>query len=231
MSRFEERNPRLWAALERLSALVLGSLLFLLLSAPLMALGMLLGVENPVVLLVLGAITLPAALVGLFSAIAPLVRPAVGEPFTRFWQGYRQTFRRALIVGLIDLVLGIVLWVDIRFFLTLGTTVGQVAAYVFGSLAILAVMINAYVWPLLAWYPQPLKSLLKRAFLLTAAHPFWALSGLAGFLGVPAALMLLPPFLGGLLLAVGPGAGAAALGWAAWQGMKRYTDPDDDLSE
>jgi hypothetical protein len=63
---WEERFPRLWAVGERVSVLVIGGLLFYLFSAL--------------------VITLPAALVGLFAAVALLVRPGVpGDTIIRFW--------------------------------------------------------------------------------------------------------------------------------------------------
>lgn len=207
MGRFAERNPQLWAFLEQVSALVLGSLAFWLFLLP--------------------VVTAPAALTGLFAVVSPLVRGGDDDIFRRFWGAFRLTFGRALLVGALDLILALVIWVDIRFFWALGHPAAKVAAFFLGSIAILALLINLYVWPLLAWYPQPLGALLKRAFFLAAAHPFaavggWLGAGLAIFL-----LTLLPGQLLALLPLLGPGLAVAILALAAWRSMRRYARAED----
>lgn len=207
MNRFAERNPKLWAALERLSALVLGSLVFWLFLIP--------------------VVTAPAALAGLFGATRPLVRGKEDDGFQLFWTTFRRSFGRALLVGLLDLVVGVILWVDIRFFWALGHPAAKAAAFLMGSVAIFALLVNLYLWPLLAWYPQPIGALLKRAGLLAAAHPFTALAGWLVAAVAVFLLILLPGQLLALMPLLAPGLTVAIMAYAAWRTMARYAGDDE----
>lgn len=205
MYRFAERNPELWALLEKISLIVLGSLLFWLLSLP--------------------VLTSPAALVALFAAASTLVRKEGGDWSLLFWRSFRANLGRALLLGFLNLLLAAIIYVDIRFFWLWGHPLGKAVAFLFGALGMLLALVNAYAWPLLAWYPQPLKPLLKRAFLLAGAHPFPILGGLVLVAVAWFLLLLLPGRLLFLLPLVGPGVGVAILSFAAWRAMRRY-DPE-----
>jgi uncharacterized membrane protein YesL len=209
MSRFAERNPKLWSFLEKVSALVLGSLAFWLFLAPI--------------------VTWPAAVAGLFAAVSPLVRGGHDDWFVLFWKTFKQVFGRALTLGLLSLLLLALLYVDIRFFWALGHPLANVAAFFMGSLLALLLMISLYAWPLLAWYPQPLPALLRRAFLLAAAHPLPAVGGWLVSGGVVLVLSLLPGRLLFLLPLFGPGLVVAILGAFAWIAMRRYVGEDESL--
>jgi uncharacterized membrane protein YesL len=209
---WEERFPRLWAFGERVSVLVIGGLMFFLFSAAI--------------------ITIPAAMTGVFATAGALVRPpGQGETIGRFWRGFRRSFGRSLLLGLIDLAVGAILWVDIRFFWQMGSLAGKVAACLFLSLGMVAALANVYAWPLLAWFPQPLKGVLKRSLLLAAGHPFHALGGWLGAVLVAAALVLLPGPLKSLPVLLGPGLIAYAFGFAAWSAMRRYAGAEDEFAE
>jgi uncharacterized membrane protein YesL len=210
LSTWEERFPKLWAFGERVSVLVISGLLFYLFSAL--------------------VVTIPAALVGVFAAVASFVQPVEGDTIPRFWNGFRRTFGRALALGLLDLVLGVILWADFRFFWSMPSTVGKVFAFVFASLGMVLALANVYAWPLLAWYPQPLGKLLKRSLLLAAAHPFSALAAVAGWIVLVVAVVLVPGALKGLLVLIAPGAFAVVTGVCAWLGMRRYAGEDDEFA-
>ncbi|HYF80815.1 MAG TPA: DUF624 domain-containing protein [Symbiobacteriaceae bacterium] len=210
MNPWEERFPRLWAFGERVSVLVVGSLFFFLFS----------------ILIV----TIPAALVGLYAAVAGLIRPVPGETAIRFWNGFRRSFGRAFFLGLINLAAIVLIWFDYQILRSLGTPVAVVGAYSFASLGFVVALVNVYAWPLLAWYPQPLGKLLKRSLLLAGAHPFQALAGLVAPLAVVVLFFALPGPVKSLALFLGPGIGAAGLGAAAWWAMKRYAGPDDEFA-
>ena len=205
---FAERFPRLWAFLESVSVLVLGGLLFWLFSA--------------------AVVTMPAAIAALYAAVGGLFRPMGGTPFGRFWTAFRRTFGTALLLGVLDLVLGLILYVDIRVFWSMGSTLTRGLAMLMGSVALLALMVNLFAWPLLAFYPQRIGKLLKRSFLLAAAHPFLALGGVVAPLVLLLLMFLLPPRVLGLAPVLGPGLLAVTAGAIAWQAMKRYAGPDDD---
>lgn len=197
----------MWAFLEQISSLVLGSLAFWLFLIP--------------------VVTFPAALTGLFAVVGPLVRGQGGDWLSLFWVAFRRSFVPSLVLGLLNLLLAGIIWVDIRFFWALGSPIGQVLAFIMGSLALLLLMVNLYAWVLLAWYPQPLKSLLRRAFLLAAAHPFPALGGWLGAALVLFVMVMLPGRLLFVLPLFGPGLAIAILAFAAWRVMRRYVDENE----
>lgn len=211
LNRFEERNPRLWAFLEQISLLVISSLAALLFSLPI--------------------ITAPAALAGLFGSAGGLLRPSGPEGLVRFWRTFRRSLVPATLLGLIDLAVGLLLWFDIRFFLSIGGLLGLTLAALSAFIALFVLLMNVYLWPLLAWYPQPLGKLLRRSFLLAAAHPLWALAGVLGALAVLVLLWSLPGPVKGLTLAIGPAGAALAVAAAAWRAMERYAGPDDTFAE
>lgn len=211
MNPIEERFPRLWGAADRLAVIGLGGLLFWLFSALL--------------------ITAPAALAALFSVVALVFTPATGDIFSRFWRAFKRSLVPALLLALLDLLVGGVLYLDVAILWSLGSLLAKAAALALGSVAAVAAMVNLYAWPLLAWFPQPLGKLLRRSFLLAAAHPFWALGGLIGGTLSLLLLALLPGWLLALFPLLGPGVFATVAGFCAWQVMKRYIGPEDEVSE
>lgn len=199
-----ERFPRLWAFLEQVATLLFGSVLFWLSC--------------------LFVVTLPGGLVGLYAVLGPLVRSGKGdgEILRPFWAAFRRALLPGLGLLLLDLVAGLILWVDSRFFWSVGALWGRALAVVALALALLALMVNLFAWPLLAWYPQPLRKLLWRAFLLTGAHPLLAMAGVVLLIGMLLLYTLLPGALMGLVPALGPGLLVGLLGAIAWRAMRTY---------
>lgn len=208
--RWAERFPKLWALLEQMATLLFGSFLFWL-TCPLI-------------------LTLPGGITGLYAVLGPVIRSGKGdgEILRPFWTTFRQTGLTGLLLLLIDLVVGLILWVDIRFFWGAGTLWGQALALLAWAIALVAVMVNLFAWPLLAWYPQPLWSLLRRAFLLAGAHPLLALAGLAILVLFPVLVSILPGPLLALVPLLGPGLLFGLLGSVAWRAMRRYDLEQDE---
>jgi uncharacterized membrane protein YesL len=211
MITFAERYPRLWAFLDRISLLVIAGLLFWVAS--------------------LLVITLPAALVALFAVVGGSIRSNRDPTLMQFWQSFRRSFGTALLLGVIDLALGALIIFDIRICLAVGTWLATGMAFALGSMGMLLVLMNCVAWPLLAWYPQPIGSVIKRSYLLVAAHPLPILAGLLVALATLLLFALLPSRLLALLPLFGPGLATYAIAWAAWSVMKRYADEPDDLGE
>jgi uncharacterized membrane protein YesL len=211
MNPWEERFPRLWAFGERVAVVVVGTLMFYLFSALI--------------------ITIPAAVAGLFAGVALLIRPSGGEVIGRFWRGFRRSFGRALVLGLLDLIMGFAVWFYYTLFRSFGSTAGTVGQVVALSVGVVAAVASVYAWSLLAWFPQPLGKLLKRALMLGAAHPFPVLGGMVGVLALLILWWLLPGGMKSLVVILGPGLSAYCLGAGAWRGMKRYAGPDDEFAE
>lgn len=205
-----ERFPKLWALLEQMATVLYGTLLFWL-TCPLI-------------------ITLPGGIAGLYGVMGPLIRsqPGDAESLRPFWATFRQSALTGLLLFLLDLLLALVLWVDIRFFWSTGALWGKALTVLAWAIGLVALMVNIFAWPLLAWYPQRLGPLLRRAFLLAGAHPLLALGGVAALVLVPLLATLLPGPLLALIPLLGPGLLVGLLGWIAWRAMRRYEVEQDE---
>jgi uncharacterized membrane protein YesL len=165
---------------------------------------------------------MPAAVAATYAAVGGLIRPSEGEIFTRLWAAFRRSFWTATLLGLVTALVGWIFWLEVQFFWQMASPMGKFLTGIALIKLTLLAMVNLYAWPLLAWYPQPLGSLLRRSFLLTGAHPFWALGGLLSIILWALMFQILPGLVKGLILLIGPGGVALTTGLAAWQAMKRY---------
>lgn len=210
----EERFPRLWPLLERLSILILASLLFLLFSLP--------------------VLTIPVALCGLVRAIRPLATGGrTGHLVADFWSGMKENLVQGTLGGLIGLLFTTSAWLWVVMLWRGAGTTMHLVGWLFVWVGVFGLMVNVYLWPLMAWYPQPAFQALKRAASLSVAHPLWALLGV---LAPPVAVVV--PFLLGVslrwllpfYLVIGPSLAAALSACFAWQAMQRYA-PDAEFSD
>lgn len=206
MNSFDERHPRWFTAWERISAIMFASLLFWV--------GL------------FGVITIPACVAGVFGAVTPMVRPSLdSSPVRNFWRAFKSTFGRSLILGLLDLLIFAAIFMDIRIFLSWQSTAGRVVAYAFGLIGVAVALVNVYAWPLLAWYQQPLKRVLRNAWLLTVAHPVAGLGSLVAATMVIYVVVVLPGPLTAVWALFGPGLVGVLVGVAVWRTLKRYPLP------
>lgn len=211
---WEERFPRLWPLLERLATLILATLLFLLFSLP--------------------VLTIPAALCGLYRALRSIATGArSGELMADFWGGVRQNLVQGTLGGVIGLLFCVSSWLWVLMLWQQSGLLLQLAGWLFVWLGLFGIMVNVYLWPLMAWYPQPALKALKRAALLAVAHPLRALGGAL----LPPMVLAVPYFVGvglNLLLPVyvlvGPALAVTVSAHFAWQAMKRYA-PDEEFPD
>ncbi len=210
MNDFDVRYPRWYGAFEIAGALMLNTFLFWV------ATGLI--------------VTAPVAVTGMFAGLSGVVRPVPAEMWSRFFRAARRTYGRSLVLYLANLGVGFFLWFDIRLFFGMGSLGAKVVAYLFVLIAIFVAMVNLYAWPMLAWYPRPLGKVLKHAVLLTVAHPFEALGGLAVIGSGVWLILTLQQTLAFLLLLIGPAAAAYVMGKAAWRVLERYPLPEEELT-
>ena len=194
--------------LDKAGTFVLANLLFVLLSIPL--------------------ITIPAAAVGLFATMTKWARGGQAEVFRDFSGGVRRHWRRATVVGVIDLLIAGLIALNLSIFRMMNSS--QVVVTLSQSatlfLALTAICANLYLFPMLVIFEDvPLRRLLATSIKLVFAFPFWslvllalvALPALISLLVLPAAVLVLFTF------------SAVALGVSAvvWRVVKRYVATDD----
>jgi uncharacterized membrane protein YesL len=195
----------MWSTYDHIGLLVLANLLWLLLTLP--------------------VVTAPAAAAGLFSLCAELAEES--EPrLSSFFRGFRRWFRPAFKLGLVEAAATVVLWVNIDFYSHLrgGASVpGLILSAVMVWLAAFFLLMHVHLFPLLVGGETRLRTLLRKAALLTLDN----LAFTAGIAAQSLALSVLCLVTGaGLVLVIGS---AVAMLLTSGHGelLRKYSDDPD----
>lgn len=171
-------------------------------------------------------ITLPAATAGLFATLAPWIRGRDVEMFGTFFGTMRRQWRKSTVIGIIDVVLGVIIVVNLR---ALGfMEISGILVYVIGSvnlfLGLTLLMVNLYIWPLLVLFDLPLRRLITVSLRLVLVHPFWSMLVL-GVAALPLIVALFVPPLISLVAVFS--AVALIINWGTWRIIKKYATPEE----
>jgi len=211
----ERRRPidGLWELADKAGNFVLANLLWVLLSIPL--------------------ITMPIATAGLFAAMSPWARGKSAEVFQDFFGGMRQHWKKALLVGLIDLLLAGLIILNFSIFrrMNLSQPLTLLSQSVTLFVALMTIMTNLYLWPLMVAFEElPLRRLLENAVRLVFAHPAWSFAMLLLTIAplVLSVLLLLPvaAYVLGIFSAM-----ALITSWGAWRIIRRYVPEEQAVTE
>ncbi|MBI5931526.1 MAG: DUF624 domain-containing protein [Chloroflexi bacterium] len=196
------RETAFWIKLERAADFVLISILWVVLSLPL--------------------ITLPAVTAGLFAVHTDWVQGKESEALLRFFSAIRQYAWRATLMGFGSILgLGLVaanltILPDIGLPFVLFAFSAGISVFVGG----LILMANLYGWVLLPIFDLPLSNLVKTALQLTFQHVVWSIAVLlATGIVVLASLWLLPA--GGIVLVL-PSGLAWIISRGSWHVLRSY---------
>lgn len=139
-------------------------------------------------------ITFPVALVGLLGVMFRWATHRNPETFSVFFGTIRRTWYKAYLAAGLDLLVGGFVLLNLRIFELMGTN--DVLVYmsrgVTFSTAILLVLINIYLWPLIAVWDAPFRRLLKLSIQLVFAQPLWTVGIAFGCGLVVIASVMLP---------------------------------------
>lgn len=118
-------------------------------------------------------VTMGASTAALYYASLKMARNEDSYPARMFLHSFRQNLRQGVCLTLIFLVLGALLFVDIRVCLSMDNQMGQLLTAVFFLLTCLFAMTFSYAFPVLAQFENSLKAILKNALLMSICHlPF-----------------------------------------------------------
>lgn len=174
-------------------------------------------------------VTIPAVTAALFASVAPWARgQSIDAPLHTFWHAIRRYWQKATVLGVIDLLLGGLIGLNLYFIWQGGfESVLAFPAFVVTSLfGLFLIVANAYLWPLLVTLDQPLRSWLKNGLRLSVAHLFWGIW--VAVMGMtPLVVSVILPRI--LFLILSFAAAALLIYWGAWRVMKRYLDAEDYL--
>ncbi|MEP7287494.1 MAG: DUF624 domain-containing protein [Chloroflexota bacterium] len=171
-------------------------------------------------------VTMPAATAGLFAILAPWARGKQPEPFAAFFGAFRQQWRKSTVIFVIDLIVAsiVVANVSILARMDMGQFLTRISQVMTLFLAIVALMINLYVWPLLVTFEMPLRQIFNTAARLAFGHAIWSLGLLIAAL-LPLLLTLLLPAMFAVILTFATSALIVSLG--SWRVIRRYVVPEE----
>ena len=169
-------------------------------------------------------ITMPAATAALFATIAPWGRgQSPSEPLANFFVAMKQYGLRAPAVFLLNLLIAgaVILNLLILRQMGIGQIIATMALIVTVLVALVLVLANIYLWPLLVTLDSSLPDLLKNALKLALAHPIWGVF-VAGTAVIPLLVSLLLPQ--AFFIAITFAATALIIYAGAWRVIRRYLD-------
>jgi uncharacterized membrane protein YesL len=199
-------NAELFGWADRTGTFILANLLWVLLSLPL--------------------ITMPLATAGLFAALAPWGRGKPSEVFRDFFGGIREHWRQAMLIGLIDLLLGGLVAVNFSIFrlMDMSRVIAILSQSINFFAALVLLLVNLYVWPLLVTFELPFRDLLETSVKLVFAHPIASIGMLLATLAILLVSTLLPAMFA--LLATFS-ACALFISWGAWRVLRGHIAEDE----
>ena len=180
------------------------------------------------VALSLPLITLPAATAALFATMFYWMYGKQPEMFSQFFVTMRRCWLRSSLVVVLDLLVCGLIVVNLLIFQMMDMT--HVLAFLSRSatvfVGLLLVLVNVYVWPLLAVWDVPLRQILSFALQLVFAHPLWSIGVALATLVPPiiASVLLLPA---AVMLFGGVSCSAYIACWGTWQVARRYLSAGD----
>jgi uncharacterized membrane protein YesL len=129
------------------------------------------------VLLAIPIITIPAATAGLFATLSPLARGESSEVFRDFFAGIRQHWRIASLVGVINLLVGGLVILNVLIFRMMGAPqiIATLSQSVTIFVAMLLILANLYIWPLMVAFDLSLRDLVTTALKLVFLHAAWSI--------------------------------------------------------
>lgn len=145
-------------------------------------------------------VTIGPATAALYYSVVKSIRKDRGYATKEFFKGFKMNFKLGAISGVLLLLLGFVMSVNINYAKSLGTSFGTFLWYLYWVLTILLVMTAMYVYPVLSRFTVTFKNLFKLSFFFSIRHflttivtlVLVAIGGLLAFLSGLMALVFVP---------------------------------------
>lgn len=153
------------------------------------------------VVLCIPIITIGPATTALYYTVVKVIRRERGYIFREFFHSFKDNFKLGSIITVIYFVLAYILYVD-YFYANGLKEVNPTQAYIFlagfNAIAIIAIAVLAYIFPVLSRFTLNFKGLLKISFLMAIKHIFTTIalviiigaSGLALYIVIPSILFM-----------------------------------------
>lgn len=109
-----------------------------------------------------------------------------------YWETYKREFIKANVAGYIFLAIGIILFVDLKFFQSRGGSAFVLISYVFLVLFIIYLIMCLFLFPVFAHFDLKSFHYIKQTFLFILSRPLEALIAAAGCLASYFLMMRIP---------------------------------------
>ncbi len=191
---------------EKWGAFILANILWAILSIPL--------------------ITMPAATAGLFNYMSARVRGLQPDFFRVFFEGIRLHWRKATVIGLIDVLVGGLIVLNTSIFPYMDVQSDPIAflsrsVTIFAALALL--LINLYAWSLMVLLQSlTIRQILVNAAVLVVTHPLWSIVVLIAS-ALPVVISLFLPR--GIFVIVTASACALITCMGTWRVIRQHLTP------
>jgi len=132
-------------------------------------------------------VTIGASTTAMYYVTLKLVRDEDGYTFRSFFKSFKENFKQSTIIWLIFLVAGIVLGVDVFFFLRVfngSQNVRTIMLAIFMAMSFLYFAMFTFVFPLQARFYNPVKRTIFNAFFMSIRHLFQTIGMLVIDVGV-----------------------------------------------
>lgn len=138
---------------------------------------------------------IPFATLGLFAVMTMWVQGGQPEFFRVFADALREHWRKALVITAIDVVIGGLLMVNLSIFplMNMGDVLAALSRGVTIAAALILLMGNVYIWPLVTLFDRPLIQIMRLTGALIFSYPIRSAT-LAIAAVLPIAVSILLPF-------------------------------------
>lgn len=124
-------------------------------------------------------VTIPPATAGLFAVTRKFIGGDEPPIFRTFWSAFRENLKQSYVVGIVFLLVGLIVWVDLRVFAVKHWAFGGAAALVLMFIALFAASTLMHIFPLMVHINQTTRHLFTNAIRLNFLKPYLSLLILA----------------------------------------------------
>lgn len=115
-------------------------------------------------------VTIGPAISALYYASVKSIRRDRSYPIKEFFKGFKRDFKQSFIVGLIMVIAGIILYIDVKFSVDFIQNSFIYMRYIYFIIAAVLAFIMIYIYPLISRFSLKLSGLFKLSFYLSIRH-------------------------------------------------------------
>ncbi|HET7580723.1 MAG TPA: YesL family protein [Bacillales bacterium] len=159
--------------------------------------------------------------VGLYSVVRKWILKGSDIPVWKtFWGAFRSEFIKANLVGFAFLLIGGVIYVDLKFFQHSGGPIFFILSYLFMMILIIYLMMWLFLFPVYVHYELTVLQYIKQTFLIIFLRPLEAVMAIIGGLAAYYLMMLVP----GIIPFFSMSLAALVLTWVAQRSFTKITE-------